>query len=153
MTAEASNSKTSNSIDETVIRKLMADQARAVRVKDISGSLSSYAPDILSFDVINPLQKIGLEACRKRTEEWFTSFDGPIGFEHRDLAIMTGDEVAFCHSLNQVIGTKTDGQKIEMWWRATVCLRKIDQHWMITHEHASVPFNVKSGLASLDLKP
>jgi hypothetical protein len=40
-----------------------------------------------------------------------------------------------------------------MWWRATVCYRKIDGKWMITHEHASVPFNVESGKASLDLTP
>jgi hypothetical protein len=28
----------------------------------------------------------------------------------------------------------------------TVCLRKINDRWMITHEHDSVPFDSKSGL-------
>ena len=40
-----------------------------------------------------------------------------------------------------------------MWVRATVCYRKIDGTWMVTHEHNSVPFDVESGKASLDLKP
>jgi uncharacterized protein (TIGR02246 family) len=140
-------------IEEAEIRKLIDDQARAVRAKDIKASMSSYAPDILSFDVVNPLQKIGLDACRKRAEEWFSSFEGPIGYEIRDLGITTGDGVAFCHSLNRVNATRTDGGRVDMWWRATVCCRKIDGKWMITHEHSSVPFDVESGKASLGLKP
>jgi ketosteroid isomerase-like protein len=24
-----------------------------------------------------------------------------------------------------------------MWWRTTVCFRRIDNKWMITHQHAS----------------
>ena len=140
-------------IDEAQIRKLMDDRAKAIRAKDVNGCMSHYAPDVLSFDVVNPLRKTGLDACRTRTVEWFSSFQGPIGFENRDLSVTTGDDVAFCHSLNRVNGTKTDGGKLEMWWRATVCFRKIENKWMITHEHASVPFDVKTGLASLDLKP
>lgn len=85
--------------------------------------------------------------------KWFSSFQGPIGYEMRDLSITTGDGVAFCHSLNRVSATRTDGKKLDMWWRATVCYCKIDGKWMITYEHSSVPFDVESGKASLDLKP
>ena len=115
--------------------------------------MSNFAPDVLLFDLINPLQYIGAEAGRKRAEEWLSSFQGPIGYEIRDLSITASDDVAFCHSLNAVSGTKTDGEKIEMWWRATVCFRKIYGKWMVTHEHSSVPFDMESGKASLDLKP
>jgi ketosteroid isomerase-like protein len=139
--------------DEYQIRKLIDDQANAVRAKDINGSMSNYSPDIVSFDVVNPLQKIGLDACRKRAEEWFSSFQGAIGYEISDLSITAGDGAAFCHSLNRVNGTKTDGVEIDMWWRATVCWSKIDGKWMIVHEHNSVPFDIESGKASLDLKP
>jgi ketosteroid isomerase-like protein len=61
--------------------------------------------------------------------------------------------VAFSLSLNRVNATKTDGKRLDMWWRATVCYRKIDGKWMVTHEHSSVPFDEESGKASLDLKP
>jgi hypothetical protein len=30
---------------------------------------------------------------------------------------------------------------------------KIDGRWMVTHEHVSVPFDMKSGQALMDLKP
>lgn len=143
----------SKAIDEADVRQLMDENAKAVRAKDINTSVSNYSPDIVSFDVVNPLQKFGLAACRKRAEGWFSSFEGPIGYEIRDLSITTGDDVAFCHSLNHVNGTKTDGGEIDMWWRSTLCYRKIDGKWIVTHEHNSVPFDVESGKASLDLKP
>jgi hypothetical protein len=40
-----------------------------------------------------------------------------------------------------------------MWWRATICYRKMNERWMVTHAHNSVPFDVKIGKASLDLQP
>ena len=148
MTAE--NSKAT---DEAQLRALIDGRVKAVRAKDIKGAMSNVAPDVLSFDVVNPLQYIGSDAARNRVEEWFSSFQGPIGYEIRNLEITTGEGVAFCHSLNRVSATRTDGEVLEMWWRATVCFRKIDGKWMVTHEHQSVPFDPESGRASLDLKP
>ena len=86
-------------------------------------------------------------------EEWFASFQGPISYETLDMNITAGDDVAFAHGLCHVSATKTDGRQLDMWWRSTVCFRKIDGNWMISHEHNSVPFDPKSGEASLDLKP
>ena len=70
-----------------------------------------------------------------------------------NLTIAASGDVAFCHSLNHIDGTKTDGQKIAMWWRATVCFRKLDGAWQVTHEHSSVPVDMNTGKASLDLNP
>jgi ketosteroid isomerase-like protein len=44
---------------EAEIRALIDAQAEAIRAKDIDGSVSNYAPDVLLFDVVNPLQSIG----------------------------------------------------------------------------------------------
>lgn len=150
MTTGTAHGKTT---DEAQIRKLISDREKAVRTKDVNASVSNLAPDILSFDVVDPLQHIGLDASRKRAAEWFSSFQGPIGYEIRDLSITAGDDVAFSHGLSHVTATSKDGGELDMWWRTTVCFRKIDGEWMITHEHNSVPFDVKSGKASLDLKP
>jgi uncharacterized protein (TIGR02246 family) len=143
----------SKPIDEAQIRALIDDRIKAVRAKDIAGAISGLAPDVLSFDVVNPLQRIGSDASGQRAEEWFSSFKGPIGYEIRDLNVAVGDEVAFSHGLSHVSATTTDGGRLDMWWRTTVCFRKIDGKWSITHEHNSVPFDVETGKASLDLKP
>ena len=143
----------SKAIDEAQIRALVEDRVKAVRARDINGAMSNIAPEIVSFDVVNPLQHIGADALRKRAEEWLSSFQGPIGYELSGLNIATGDDVAFSYSLNRVRAMRTDGEELNMWWRATVCYRKIDGKWMVTHEHSSVPFDVETGKASLDLKP
>ena len=144
---------TSQATDEAQIRALIDDREKAVRVRDINGSMANISPDIVWFDVVNPLQHNGSDALRKRAEEWFGSFEGPIAYEIRDLNITAGDDIAFSHGLNHVSATKTGGGQLEMWWRTTVCFRKVDGKWLVTHEHNSVPFDVESGKASLDLKP
>jgi len=140
-------------INEAQVRAIIDDRSKAVRAKDINDAVSHYAPDIVSFDVVNPLQHIGSGSSRKRAEEWFSSFQGPIGYEIRDLSITVAETLAFSHGLSHVSATRIDGGQLDMWWRTTICFHKLDGNWMITHEHNSVPFDVESGKASLDLKP
>jgi ketosteroid isomerase-like protein len=71
----------------------------------------------------------------------------------RNLSVTAGNDVAFCHGLNGSTGTNRDGAKVDMWWRATNCLRKIDGKWLITHAHSSEPFDMRTGKALFDLKP
>src|SRR2546425_3692401 len=139
---------------EAEIRRLFAGWAKAICAKDVDGSLANYAPDVLAFDLITPLQYSGSAALRERLERWFSSFSDPtIGYENRDLHIVADDEVAFAHSLNHVSAATTGGQRIHMWWRATVCFRAVDGAWLVTHSHSSVPFDMETGQASLALEP
>jgi ketosteroid isomerase-like protein len=131
----------------------MDRRAKSVESRDVEGVMSDIVPHIVSFDVVGQLQKIGADERRKRATEWFSSFDGDIRYEVRDLSIDADDDNAFCHSLNRVNGKLQDGQEIDMWWRATVCFQKIGGRWLITHEHSSVPFDSETGNARIDLKP
>jgi uncharacterized protein (TIGR02246 family) len=141
-------------IDEAQIRQLIDNWAKALRAKDINGLMSHYTPDILVFDLAPPLQYAGADAYRKNFDEWFTSFQGLVGYEIRDLSITAGDDAAFSHSLNRISGTRTNGEETDVWVRATVCFRKVDGKWRVTHEHVSVPFYMEPPYkASLDLKP
>lgn len=130
-----------NTSDEVQIRALIDDRVNAVHARDVNGTIENVSPDVLVFDVINTLQYSGLDEERKRAQEWFSSFHGPIGFEVRDLNIAVGDDVAFSHCLNRYSGSTNNGQ-LDMWVRVTTCYRKIDGKWMITHEHQSVPLVV-----------
>jgi uncharacterized protein (TIGR02246 family) len=143
----------SPAIEQAHVVKLMDHWVNAIRTKDVDAAMSNYSKNVISFDVVTPLQYFGLDAVRKRIQDWFSTFEGPIGFETHDLRIATDSDVAFAHSLSHVTGTKKDGAPLDMWWRSTVCYRKIDDRWMVTHEHNSVPFDPGSGRASLDLKP
>jgi ketosteroid isomerase-like protein len=146
--------KSSIASDEVEIRERIDQWAKALRAKDLDGLMSHYTRDILVFDLAPPLQYVGIDAYRKNFKEWFSSFQGPIGYEIRDLSITAGGDVAFCHSLNRISGTRTNGEETDVWVRATVGFRKIDGKWMVTHEHVSVPFYMDgSDKAALDLKP
>lgn len=139
--------------DEAQVRRIIEERVQSVHNKDIHLLLSNHAPDILAFDVLNPLQYSGLDKVKERAEKWLSSYQSSIGYEIRDLGVKTSADVAFCHYLYRVSGTLKDGGEVNMWVRATVCLRKVDGKWKIEHEHQSVPFDVETGKASLDLKP
>jgi uncharacterized protein (TIGR02246 family) len=143
----------SKAADEARIRALIEQRVLAIRARDIDALMSSHAPDVLIFDALNPLQYLGAEKVRERAQQWLSGYQGPVGYEVRDVGIETGETAAFCHYLYRVSGTMTNGREVDMWVRATVCFRKIDGEWKITHEHTSVPFDAESGKASVALKP
>ncbi|MBP6600788.1 MAG: nuclear transport factor 2 family protein, partial [Verrucomicrobiales bacterium] len=65
-----------------------------------------------------------------------------------------GGDIAYSHSFNRIAGTKQDGSEPNVWFRDTLCFRKIDDQWRIAHAHESVPFYMDEPfLAALDLKP
>src|SRR5688572_18462604 len=109
------------------IRGLVNDWARALRAKDVDGVMAHYTADSVTFDLAPPLNSTGADA--KGLQAWFSTWQGPLGYEIRDLNITAGDDVAFCHGLNRLSGTKTDGEKADVWFRQTLCLRKIGGEW------------------------
>ena len=134
------------------IRALIDDWVEAARANDIDGVMAAYAPDILSFDAIAQLQFKGIDAYRKHWEVCMAMCPSPI-FEIHDLAIETGDGVAFGHYLLRCGAAGEDGKEQTGWMRVTVCLRKTRGRWQVAHEHFSAPFDPESGKALLDLEP
>ena len=85
---------------------------------------------------------------------WFATWRGLIGYEIGDLKIAVGDGIAYCHSLSRWTGARTDGEDTDIWFRETICLRKVNGQWLITHIHESVPMYMDGSLkAAVDLKP
>jgi uncharacterized protein (TIGR02246 family) len=139
--------------DEAAIQRLLDDCIRSLYNKNIEGVMSLYAQEVVSFDIVPPLQYIGADAFRKVWEEIFFIYQGPINYEIHDLHITVGDDVAFTHSLNRISGTMTNGQKTDLWLRWTACWRKINGKWLIVHHQNSVPVDLETGRAVLSLKP
>lgn len=139
---------------ETAIRKLVYDRAAAFRNKNVSGVLATQADDIVQFILAPPLKWAGESAFgRKALKEWFEGFAGVLGYEVTELEISANEDLAFCHSLNHLTGTSREGERGDLWFRDTLCLRKIAGTWKITHEHSSVPFYMDTMKAAIDLKP
>jgi PhnB protein len=141
--------------DKAEIRALLEERIVALRDKDADLALSGYAADVVSFDLAPPLRHVGAQVLDKAAiESWFSTWRGPIGWEIRDLDIAAEGGLAFAHALNRMTGTKTDGEKIDLWVRSTACLRRTGRKWAIVHEHTSVPFYMDGSYrAAVDLKP
>lgn len=138
---------------EARIRQRIDDWAQAARDKDLDALMSFYAPDIVSFDVIPPLQYAGAEAYRKDWEMGFEMCQGETDFEMRDLHVTAGTEAAFCYWLNRMSGTTKDQESFDCWVRWTQCWQKVAGKWLIAHEHISFPIDMKTNSALMDLKP
>ena len=139
--------------DEAEIKRVIEKGVEAIRAKDLDGVMSMYAPELVSFDVVPPLQYVGADVYRKHWGRAFSSFPGPIDYEIADLSITVGDDVAFAHSFNRLSGITATGQKFGSWLRWTACFRKINGKWLIMHMQVSAPVDMETGKAVLDLKP
>ena len=135
---------------EAEIRALIDQWTRAIRDKDADGVMAHYAPGSVTFDLAPPLMSTGADA--KGLRAWFATWRAA-GYEIRDLTIFAGADAAFCHSLNRLSGTKTDGEKDDIWFRQTLCFRNIGG----VENRASariVPFYMDGSYrAAVDLKP
>jgi ketosteroid isomerase-like protein len=142
----------SRSRDEAAVRQILDDRRKTLHAKDAEALTAHDAPDILSYDLAPPLMTTGPDL--PSTRAWLATWDGPIDCEAHELSIETSDGIAMSTSLNRMRGTKTDGARVDLWFRATTGYRKVAGRWMVVHDHASVPFYMDgSGKAALDLKP
>ena len=63
--------------DETHIRQQIDNFVKAFRNRDINLMMSLYAPGMIAFDVVPPLQDVGMDTYRKTWEKKFRQFNGP----------------------------------------------------------------------------
>jgi len=140
---------------EDEVAALLESYSAAIQSKDAEATIACYAADVVAYDLAPPL-RIETEAIRDPSyiQEWFDSWDGTIESQGRDLEIVATERVAYAFGLRHMKGRKTDGTKVDLWFRSTACLRREDGSWRIIHLHNSVPFAMDgSGRALLDLKP
>jgi ketosteroid isomerase-like protein len=137
------------------IRAVLAARAAALRAKDASQFVAAFDPSVVKFDLAPPLQEAGPAVCDPAGLQWWLdTWDGEVQTELADLEIAVDGTVAFCHYLERILGTRTDGQLQDMWIRSTLGLRKRGGAWTITHEHNSAPFYMDgSPRPALDLQP
>jgi len=135
------------------IRQLFDGWAKAFQAKDVDGVMAIYAPNVTAFDIVPPLQFKGADAYRKDYSEFFGQFDGPIKVEVPDMQVEVSGNTAFAYGLEHLIGKSTAGAPVDLWLRYTEALKKDGDHWRVVHEHISVPVDMATGKARMDLKP
>ena len=134
------------------VRDIPAALARLVRTVRPKRSSACSSEHLVQFDLAPPLRVVGADP--KGLRDWFATWRGRIGYEIRDLHVTVGDDVAFCHGLIHLTGSRTDGSESNVWFRNTLCLCKAGDAWKIAHGHESVPMYMDGSFkAAIDLEP
>jgi ketosteroid isomerase-like protein len=147
----------SESSTERQVRALLAEWSDAHRLRDAGRIVAQLTADNVQFILAPPLQYRGggQPAWDKPAlEAWFNTFEGPVGFEVRDLHVTASGDVAFGHFLNCISATAIGQGPFALWCRATFGFRKLDGRWRVAHVHTSVPFEMDGSFrAAIDLTP
>jgi ketosteroid isomerase-like protein len=138
---------------ESEVIALLDRRSEAMQMKDIDRLMPLYSPDIVYFDIVTPLRYVGTAALRDRFLDWFGRWEGEIGLEGRDASVSVSGDVAVVHMLIRASGTLADGREVGYWVRTTNGCQRSNDRWLITHEHVSVPVDMASGSAAMDLVP
>jgi ketosteroid isomerase-like protein len=67
--------------------------------------------------------------------------------------ISASGHVAVAFMLIRTSGTLKTGEEVGYWVRVSNGCRRFDRGWVITHEHVSLPVDMKSRNAVMDLVP
>ncbi len=153
--AQSSGHNSSSKNNESEIKALYDDWAKAFEARDIDGIMAVYAPGdaVIGYDVVAPLEYKGKDAYRKDYLEFLSQYDGPIHVEYREMRILSSGDLGVIHALERMTGKLKNGQAFDLWLRATSAVQQINGKWLIVHDHISVPVDFETGKAVLDLKP
>ena len=126
---------------------------KAVSAKDVDRVMELYTDDVVAYDVVPPLQYIGKGAYRADFQQFFAQYESELRVETRDLHVGGNGDLGYATGLQMISGTLKHGQKSGVWVRFTSLYRKVNGKWLDFHDHVSVPVEIQSGKALLDLKP
>jgi ketosteroid isomerase-like protein len=119
------------------IQSVVEHWVTAIQQKNMKGILQNHTHDILMFDVPVPLQSKGLTEYRATWELFFQySSGGKDSFQLEEFKITASDTVAFCTALIKL----SNSPKPQC--RLTIGLKKMNNQWMIVHEHHSAPHEI-----------
>src|SRR3954454_9108175 len=93
------------------IKSLFDHWKAAFQAKDVDGVMQTYAPgaQLVSYDIVPPLQFKGADAYRKDYSEFFAQFAGRLHIDLPDMQIEAGRDVGFAFSLERLSGKLANG--------------------------------------------
>ena len=108
--------------------------------KDPSVALEYFDTQAMRlFDIETPAQYRG-EDFRKHFIAIGAEFAGA-RVEFSQMEVTADAHLAFATSLQHLFGRGKDGKPFDITMRVTDCLRKSGGHWLIIHEHISLPLD------------
>jgi ketosteroid isomerase-like protein len=107
--------------------------------------------DIVVYDVSPPLEFSGAKAVRGDLDNTFANFVDAKG-KFVELHVITDGKLGIAYSVQHFTWKTKDGKPMEGTFRVTDVLHRVDGQWKVIHSHVSVPVNLSTGKAEMDLK-
>jgi uncharacterized protein (TIGR02246 family) len=126
---------------------------KAFDAMDVDAIMALYADDVIAYDVVPPLQYRGKAEYRTDYLQFLSQYADNVKVEVRDLHVGANGDLGYAAGLELISGTLKNGHKSEVWVRFTSLFRKSGGRWLDFHDHVSVPADIESGKAMLELKP
>lgn len=125
--------------EDAGVREVLERWARATREGAQDSILDDHEPDVVIYDVLEPLLYRGAEAYRRSWDAWQPETVGAATFEFEELEVTEGAGLAFAHGVIRCGGTTPGGHTFRDRVRATFCLRRRGGRWWVAHQHISLP--------------
>lgn len=137
--------------DREQIEALFDQLHHAYRDHNADAIIAAYTHDAIIYDLAPPLAHRGLD--EKSLTQWLATWDGPLEMDMQDFDITIDENLAVATALSKMQGTQQNEPR-KLWLRTTWALRKIHGQWLISHDHASVPFLMDGSFkAAINLTP
>ena len=133
--------------DENQIRQLIEEWRNALSNRDLDRMVQNYAPDMLFFDAVPPIQLQDAAAYRKSWEQMLPHLPARVAADQRELEVKVSGDLAIAHCLTRLTDADTKETAAAGWVRVTMCFERQNGAWRVVHEHVSVPFDPMTGKA------
>jgi ketosteroid isomerase-like protein len=153
LVAPAQTKNVSSQTGEAEIRTWLDQFIKVFTQKNVDEIMALYADDVVAYDIVPPLQYVGKQAYRKDYETFLAQYQGNLRVGVKDLHVGAVGDLGYATGLELIGGTLANGQKSEVWLRFTSLFRRVNGKWLDFHDHVSVPTDMESGKAMLELKP
>ncbi|MBN3555730.1 nuclear transport factor 2 family protein [Fictibacillus nanhaiensis] len=139
------------------VQDVLENYKSSVYEKDVDQFLSTCAADVHIFDCWGNWECKGISSWRENVVMWFNSLSEDrniLKVIFDDVTIEENTNVAFVHcAVSFVAHSEESGEKLrQMTNRFTFGLKKVNESWVITHEHSSLPIDMHTGKGVFDLK-
>jgi ketosteroid isomerase-like protein len=131
----------------------------AIEARDVDAIMRFYIDDIYSYDLMPAIedgQRLlafeGSDIWRENWIDFLATFDPGLKVSFDSLTVYLSGGLATVRGLTLLDGS-LNGASVTVWARETNVLRLVDGEWLVIHDHVSVPVDLASSRALLDLQP
>lgn len=117
-------------------------------------AIKYYDPtdEVTVFDMSGPTPEYtGQKAVRADLEKGFTGLKD-IKVQFIELKVVTDGKLGLARSVQRFTATGPEGKPVDVTFRQTDFLHKVDGQWKILHQHISVPIDMATGKAEMASK-